>query len=327
MIGIANAFSGGIFLCVALLHLLPESTEIFNEYFEQRAINLIRNLNITNQGGNNSVSETESNLNEPQEIKKFPISFLLAFIGYTIILMIEKIIFDTHEHLEGDDDDEEKDPYPLFELKEEVYNPENDESIKISNQVSLETICNIPNDKSESLLKSASTNRNSINREFNSGQSNKTKNYKKSGYNLTINTNLNISDNIIQEEKTPKNHLNMQPSLNQINAEKENVINSLNMKTAPMTTTARKPNLRFGTQIYRAGDLPLNDGRYPLRSEHPSKLGSISIYSKAKRDRINSYLESFKVDSVDKKEQDFKNLFSAAGKMSCILITNDSKIS
>jgi zinc transporter 1/2/3 len=35
-IGIANAFSGGIFLSVALLHLLPESAEIFEEYFQDK---------------------------------------------------------------------------------------------------------------------------------------------------------------------------------------------------------------------------------------------------------------------------------------------------
>ncbi len=122
VIGIANAFSGGIFLCVALLHLLPESTEIFSEYFERRVANLntIKIFNTTN-----NLYEIENTSNETEDVKKFPVSYLLAFIGYTIILMIEKIIFDTHEPIqdeeeEDQDEDEEKDPYPLFELKEEV---------------------------------------------------------------------------------------------------------------------------------------------------------------------------------------------------------------
>jgi len=76
IIGIANAFSGGIFLSVALLHLLPESTEIFHEFF-----------NSKNQG-------------DDAKQKKFPISFLLCFLGYTFILMLEKVICDSHSHVD-----------------------------------------------------------------------------------------------------------------------------------------------------------------------------------------------------------------------------------
>jgi zinc transporter 1/2/3 len=88
LIGIANSFSGGIFLCVALLHLLPESAEIFEEYFEHT-----------------SVEDDEGNAITVH--KHFPISFLLAFTGYTIILIIEKVIFDSHTHLDADDDEAE----------------------------------------------------------------------------------------------------------------------------------------------------------------------------------------------------------------------------
>lgn len=78
LIGIANSFSGGIFLCVALLHLLPESAEIFEEYFEHTESNEVHN--------------------DKHVHKHFPISFLLAFVGYTIILIIEKVMFDSHSH-------------------------------------------------------------------------------------------------------------------------------------------------------------------------------------------------------------------------------------
>lgn len=33
--GIANAFAGGIFLGVGLLHLLPEADEVINEFFPE----------------------------------------------------------------------------------------------------------------------------------------------------------------------------------------------------------------------------------------------------------------------------------------------------
>ena len=80
IIGIANAFSGGIFLSVGLLHLLPESTETFNNYIDKY---------YSAASHKHSHEEKESH---------FPISFLLAFIGYCLILLVEKIIFDSHVH-------------------------------------------------------------------------------------------------------------------------------------------------------------------------------------------------------------------------------------
>lgn len=59
MIGISNSFSAGIFISVGLVHLLPESTEKFNE--------------ITNC--------------------TFPFSFFITILGYSLILFIEKIVF------------------------------------------------------------------------------------------------------------------------------------------------------------------------------------------------------------------------------------------
>lgn len=66
MIGIANAFSGGVFITVAMLHLLPESHEAFEKIFRKE--------------------------------RAFPIAFLLALFGYCLILMIEKVVFDSHSH-------------------------------------------------------------------------------------------------------------------------------------------------------------------------------------------------------------------------------------
>jgi zinc transporter 1/2/3 len=33
--GLANAFSGGLFLAIALVHILPEVTQEYNEYIEE----------------------------------------------------------------------------------------------------------------------------------------------------------------------------------------------------------------------------------------------------------------------------------------------------
>ena len=62
ILDIANTFAAGLFLGIGLLHLLPESSEIFHEEYKI----------------------------------KFPIAFLISFLTYCLILFIEKVIFDSH---------------------------------------------------------------------------------------------------------------------------------------------------------------------------------------------------------------------------------------
>lgn len=62
--GIANAFSGGIFLGIGLFHLLPEGQEKFE--------------------GNGLLS-------------KYPSAYFLAFCAYSLILFIEKVAFNSHQ--------------------------------------------------------------------------------------------------------------------------------------------------------------------------------------------------------------------------------------
>jgi zinc transporter 1/2/3 len=68
---LANAFSGGVFLAICMLHLLPEAAEALN---------------------------SES---------RFPVSYLIAIVSCSFILYIEKVAFDSHElmsHGEGHTD-------------------------------------------------------------------------------------------------------------------------------------------------------------------------------------------------------------------------------
>lgn len=59
------AFSGGVFLAVALLHILPEAVTDYTD--EVR----------------------------PGETK-FPLPYFLVFCGYSLILVIDKVMFDAH---------------------------------------------------------------------------------------------------------------------------------------------------------------------------------------------------------------------------------------
>jgi zinc transporter ZupT len=77
-LGIANAFSGGVFLAIAFMHIMPEVASGYAEYMEHD-------------------EHEESWLRHgDDEDDYFPLPFALAFGGYAFILLIDKVIFDTH---------------------------------------------------------------------------------------------------------------------------------------------------------------------------------------------------------------------------------------
>ena len=80
ILGIANAFASGVFIAIALVHILPEEGELWIEM-------------------------------HPDKDPLFPLPYFLMFVGYTLILVIDKVAFDTHalfEHDEANDPVEQK---------------------------------------------------------------------------------------------------------------------------------------------------------------------------------------------------------------------------
>ena len=75
VLGIANSFSGGVFLAIAMMHIMPEQAESY------------------------------SDLVETEDKADFPVPFFLVVCGYTLILVIDKVLFDTSSILGGDDED------------------------------------------------------------------------------------------------------------------------------------------------------------------------------------------------------------------------------
>ena len=65
ILGIAKSFAGGVFIAIAIMHITPEQIETWND--------LPRN--------------------EGKEV--FPLPELLIFFGYTLILILDKVLFDT----------------------------------------------------------------------------------------------------------------------------------------------------------------------------------------------------------------------------------------
>jgi solute carrier family 39 (zinc transporter), member 1/2/3 len=71
ILGMANSFAGGIFMSIAFIHLLPEVSKDYTVW----------------------VKETY-----PEAEKEFPLPFVLLFLGYSLILYIDKVMFENNDH-------------------------------------------------------------------------------------------------------------------------------------------------------------------------------------------------------------------------------------
>ena len=71
ILGIANSFAAGVFMAIAIIHIAPEIQEKWNEHSADKA-------------------------------KPFPLPSFLMVMGYTLILIIDKVLFDTHALFEED---------------------------------------------------------------------------------------------------------------------------------------------------------------------------------------------------------------------------------
>ncbi|KRX05287.1 hypothetical protein PPERSA_00588 [Pseudocohnilembus persalinus] len=87
VLALANGFSGGLFLSVGLLHLLPEANENFEDYFEEKDAEA--HENGVKHGG--------------EEEEHFPWAFLITVLSFALILFIEKISTN-HQHSHGHGD-------------------------------------------------------------------------------------------------------------------------------------------------------------------------------------------------------------------------------
>ena len=76
ILGIANSFAGGVFLAISLMHIMPEEVGDYNELYEDEIA-----------AGK----------------RVFPLPYLIFFCGYTFILVIDRVLFDSHAMFDDDD--------------------------------------------------------------------------------------------------------------------------------------------------------------------------------------------------------------------------------
>jgi zinc transporter 1/2/3 len=88
----ANAFSGGLFLAIALVHILPDVVHEYDEYLESQHNHT---ESLTNQVLFKFKGKQDLH-GEGDEPEAFPLPFALVFAGYTFILLVDKVMFDSH---------------------------------------------------------------------------------------------------------------------------------------------------------------------------------------------------------------------------------------
>ena len=100
LLGILNSFSGGVFLAIAFVHILPETS---NLYYQSKLERLLQKqhaiapaLNSDRSELSNLVTQDEINTIIEEYQSSFPLPYLLVVFGYAFILLIDRVIIDSH---------------------------------------------------------------------------------------------------------------------------------------------------------------------------------------------------------------------------------------
>jgi zinc transporter ZupT len=68
ILSILNSFSAGVFIAIAFMHILPEAVETYDEICK-----------------------------ESHAARCFPWPYFILFLGYSMILLLDKVAFDSHD--------------------------------------------------------------------------------------------------------------------------------------------------------------------------------------------------------------------------------------
>lgn len=98
---LANSFSGGLFLSICLIHILPEAAGDYLEWVHRD--DPPANAYIVLTSFKRLMRKLSLNAHKLGDDEKdpFPLPYVLAFAGYTLILLFDKVIFDTHKLFGG----------------------------------------------------------------------------------------------------------------------------------------------------------------------------------------------------------------------------------
>ena len=96
VLSLMNTIAGGVFLAMAFIHILPESVEQFNEAMEEAKEEPVAALK-----GNSTKPADDHAHEEHGGAHVFPLPYLLFFIGYMMVLLIDRVFAGEHGHSHG----------------------------------------------------------------------------------------------------------------------------------------------------------------------------------------------------------------------------------
>ena len=77
-LGVANAFAGGVFISISLLHIMPEQVGSYADWYAEKH---------------------PDKANDDDDSDPFPLPFFLLVAGYCLILIMDKVLFTAPELL------------------------------------------------------------------------------------------------------------------------------------------------------------------------------------------------------------------------------------
>ena len=101
-----NCFAGGVFLAMAFIHILPEAVEQYygamtgeeDAHADHRLLQTSAATVIPKTNTTTSVVEEEEHADRHGI---FPLPYLLFFVGYCLVLLVDRVLAGEHGHSHG----------------------------------------------------------------------------------------------------------------------------------------------------------------------------------------------------------------------------------
>lgn len=92
ILSLMNCFAGGVFLAMALIHILPEAAEQYNATMKEMA------EAEEKKASNSTASAAKEDEHDDHGHHFFPLPYLLFFVGYLLVLLIDRVLAGEHGH-------------------------------------------------------------------------------------------------------------------------------------------------------------------------------------------------------------------------------------
>jgi len=100
VLSMMNSFAGGVFLAMAFIHILPESVEQYNEAMKEPEEPAAAAATVATKNST-AAAVVDEHDHEEHGAHVFPLPYLLFFVGYMMVLLIDRVLAGEHGHSHG----------------------------------------------------------------------------------------------------------------------------------------------------------------------------------------------------------------------------------